>query len=312
MKTLIVTWWRKDYMSYRHHLGMLKKLDATIYDRNDLQQLNNDNRFSKLYRIHKPDVFICYGAMNFIDNANIFDKIGKCLKVCIEPDYHNHFGKESWYNQFDMVVLRNGNDPSKIGPPTFWWPWSVDENEFYSTEEPKRNVIGFAGSSKHHLYTIRNKAIDTLTESGLPFENMRKTIMANECADGMWQGKWTDQGKYQKYLREINGLLTSTENRGPFAKTFEAMMSGTIVLSSPVINKKLFFGKKECFVEYKPDCTNIVEKAKLILNENLEEMANNAYEVCIEKHTSEKRIKELIDNLKNMLEGKKLEKRWGL
>jgi len=313
MKVLVVTWHREGYMSYRQHFGILNRLarycDYVIYGRKYFERYGGPlGNVKKLYDKHRPDIVICYGAMEFIKYENVFGQLKGCLKVCIEPDYHNHFGKEDWYLQFNVVALRNANDTEKIKTRCFWWPWSVDEKEFYPTEDPRRNVIGFAGSSKHHLYTIRSEAIHALLSAGL-LEHRMKTIMFSELND---KGEWKDRGRYQQYLREINGLLTSTENRGPFAKTFEGMASGTIILTSPVFHKELLFGDKECFVEYKPDCSDIVDKAEFILNENLVEIADNAYDVCIERHTTDKRIKELYDNLNNLLEGKELTRKWGL
>jgi len=327
MNVLVLTNWKRDYMSHRQNIGTLERLskycNINIYSNEEIEPyilgISSrhpiiDNYLYEIIEKHNPDIVICYGAMGFIDIGTPFKHISRC-KICIEPDYHNFFGKEKWYrdNGFNYMFLRNGNNTDKIGIPSVWWPWSADENEFFTRNEPRRNIIGFAGSSVHELYRIRRNARDMLFAHHL-LEDKKKTIMASECADGMWKGKWTDQGKYQEYLRSVVAILTSTENRGPFAKTFEAMASGTAVLSSPIINKELLFGNKKCYFEYKPDCSDIVKVARDILNNPkwVQEVTTNAKEEFLKKHTTEKRVKELYDNLIRIEEAREPERKWGI
>lgn len=326
LNLLVLTYWRKDYMSHRQNIGTLERLNKycniNIYSKKDIEDyIKNislsesiDKYFDELIEEYNPDIFICYGAMGFTDWGSPFRNIKGC-KVCIEPDYHNFFGKEVWYrnNKFDYMFLRNANNTKKIGIPSIWWPWSADEKEFYPKNGQRRNIIGFAGSSVHELYKIRKRAIDILSKHGL-LENKKKTIMASEMSDGMWKGIWNDQGKYQEYLRSIVAILASTENRGPFAKTFEAMASNTAVLSSPVINKELLFGNKKCYFEYKEDCSDIVKVTKDILNNPswVKEVVENARNMFLKFHTTEKRVKELHDNFVKIIEGKEPERKWGI
>ena len=318
MNILILTWWRRNYMSYRQNIGTLEKLkqhcECNIYGREELQPYEEklNDRYIELYDKHKPDVVICYSAMLLEKQGIIPFRNMNCLKICIEGDYHNMFGKEKWYrdNKFDHMILRNANDPSKIGIPSVWWPWSANYKEFYSMGNgPRKNIIGFAGSTVHRLYVIRKKARSVLLSVDL-LDDKIKDIMNSERDGDIWM----DQGKYQDYLRSIRGILTSTENRGPFAKTFEAMASKTTVLSSPVIHKDLLFGGKECFVEYKKDCSNIIQKAIKIRNEPeyAKTVARNGYEQFLKKHTTPKRVEELYNHINNLLKGKEVEKKWGL
>jgi glycosyltransferase involved in cell wall biosynthesis len=311
---LVLTFWRRNYMSHRQNIGTLERLkqycNINFYDRENIEL----HKYNDLVEKHNPDIVICYGAMGFTEMDKPFKSIKRC-KICIEPDYHNFIGKEDWYrnNGFDYLFLRNANDTSKAGIPSVWWPWSADQNEFFPDNRKRRNIIGFAGSSVHELYVIRRKARDILLSNNL-LEDKKKTIMASEMSEGMWKGEWSDQGKYQKYLRSIKAILTSTENNGPFAKTFEAMSSETAILSSPIINKDLLFGNKQCYFEYKNNCGDVIEKANEILNnpELVKEVVMNAKEQFLEKHTTEIRVKELYDNLKRILESKEPIKKWGL
>jgi hypothetical protein len=145
-------------------------------------------------------------------------------------------------------------------------------------------------------------------------EDKKKSILKTEYTTERNSTVWTgSNGKYQEYLRTIRCLLTSTENRGPFAKTFEAMASGTLVLSSPIFNKNLLFGQDECYAEYKPDCSNIMPMAQRIRTDDagVKLIIDKAYKVFLEKHTTDKRIEELHINIKRLLEGKNLIRKWG-
>ena len=67
-----------------------------------------------------------------------------------------------------------------------------------------------------------------------------------------------------------------------------------------------------CFVKYKDDCSDVVEKAQWIINneEESKEIANNGYEEFKRNHTDSIRSKEVYGHIKNMLDGKELIKKW--
>ena len=92
------------------------------------------------------------------------------------------------------------------------------------------------------------------------------------------------------------------------------MASKTAVLTSPVINNDLLFGYPFCYTEYSSNCMDIVPQARKLLNDDdyRNEMIENAYKVFMKKHTTEKRIDELLINIKRQLEGKSLIKLWGI
>jgi glycosyltransferase involved in cell wall biosynthesis len=323
MKILVLSYFPKKH-SHRQHQSTIERLPATVYYYNqaDLEPFKDNLkvRFGEIYERIQPDVVLCYASQFFITMDDLWSNM-KCLKGCIEPDYHNFYfatspsyKKQKWYNQFDFVALRNGNDPKDIQVPTFWWPWSADEKEFeFGPFEGRRNIIGFAGSSVHELYKIRKNARDQLVNAGF-LEDKKKSILKTEYTTDrnstVWMGS---NGKYQKYLRSIRCLMTSTENRGPFAKTFEAMSSGALVLTSPIINKELLFGDDECYIEYQKNCSNIKEMALMTRKEPalVKGIIENAYKIFMEKHTTSKRVNELFINIQRTLEGKGLLKMWG-
>lgn len=311
MNILIVSWITRKHTN-RQHLGTLDLLkdhcECNIYGRQELEPYQDSLKIKILELVskHNPDVVVCYSGLMLMNYENLFRNITR-LKIMIEVDYHDQKPKEQWYrdNGFDYMMYRNGNDTSSVGIPGVWWPWSAPESEFYDDDCDRHKIIGFAGSTVHRLYTVRRRARDILVAQGL-LEDRKKTILQTEYDGATWTG---DTGKYQEYMRSVKGFLTSTENRGPFAKTFEAMASKTLVLSSPIINKDLLFG--DCYVEYKSDCTDLVKQARFLLNEDLSEIKEQAYLEYLEKHTRKKRAKELHDNIKLILEGKEPVRRWG-
>lgn len=314
MKILIISWIIRKHTN-RQHLGTLDLLkdhcECNIYGRQELEphQYNLRNKIAELVDKHNPDVVVCYSGLFLMDQGNLFKDISQ-LKIMIEVDYHNQMHKEKWYkdNGFDYMMYRNGSDTSSVGIPGVWWPWSAPQSEFYADDRDRQLIIGFAGSQVHPYYTIRKNAIPRL--GGL-LDDRKKTILQIEYTGqgGVWNG---DSGKYQEYVRSVKGFLSSTECRGPFAKVFEAMASKTIVLSSPIYNKNLLFGEDQCYIEYKADCSDIVKKARFLLNEDMTEIAEKAHRQFLKYHTRTKRVKELYDNIKLILEDKEPIKRWGL
>jgi len=318
MKILVISYWIKKHTN-RNHLAMLDALnehcECFVYGRKELESYSLKEKIEELVTIHSPDVLIVYSGLYLMDQPNYFRDIN-CLKIMMEVDYHNQKDKKSWYkdNKFDYMFWRNGDDTTSVEIPGVWWPYGTDENSFYDASLSRENIIGFAGSSKHSFYTIRQKAIEKLKADELL--NMKGKSIAQTEYDRSenpnsidWKG---ENGLYQNFIRSVKGFLASAEARGPFAKTFESMASKTTLLCSPILNKDLFFGSEDCYVEYKPDCSNIVERARFILNNDMTELNERAYKQFLEKHTKSKRVKELYDNIKLILEGKEPLRRWGL
>jgi len=319
MKILVISYWIRKHTN-RNHLAMLDALndycECFVYGRKELESYSDNlkTKIDELISVHSPDVLIVYSGLYLMDQPNYFRDIN-CLKIMVEVDYHTQKVKEHWYrdNKFDYMFWRNGDDTSSLKIPGVWWPYGTDENSFYPGNN-RENIIGFAGSSNHQFYIIRKKAIDKLISAGLL--NMKGKSIAQTEYDRSkdpnsidWQG---ENGRYQNFLRSVKGLLASSETRGPFAKTFESMASKTTLLCSPILNKDLFFGSEDCYIEYKPDCSNIIEKANFILNNDMTELNERAYKQFLEKHTKKKRVKELYDNIKLIIEGKEPVRRWGL
>jgi spore maturation protein CgeB len=97
----------------------------------------------------------------------------------------------------------------------------------------------------------------------------------------------------------------------PPAKDWEIPASGGLLFTNDFIGRELIFGDK-LFVEYKDDCSDVLEKAEDILSNDYSDLAYSAWKVIGEKHLHSRRIKELHDILYSILTGKKVEDNWNI
>jgi len=291
--------------NYRINIGFINKL-STLCDYYGIKAYNKDSlvRTAKeLYEKYKPDAILLLAHSNMLDG---YLKDIPCLKVMIAVDYYKivERNKFYWYenNQFDIVIQRHIYDielfNKHIGGPCIWVPYAANKEEFYPTEW-KLPKIGFTGTTSDAKYPQRGKALKLLKSEDL-------------INDG---GKIVGM-KYAPFLRSHRGMLTSTRlgnsgKRTPFAKAFEIIASGSVLLSPPMDYEII---PKDCYVEYKDDCSDVVEKAKWIINnkEEFEVISNNGYEEFKKNHTDTIRIKELYNSIERALEGKELIKKWGI
>ena len=295
MKVVIITHNRINPLYYRNNFGFLKKLEkvcecipVVVYDKK-----KNKIFFTakEVFNKYKPDVMICHAHSPVLEGY--LHKIS-CLKVILAVDIHKH-DRNPFYksNGFNLILKRY--DDRKIKFPHVWFPFSVDELEFYPTDNKRIKKIGFIGTYKPKVYERRRKAITKLSNEDL-------------LNNG---GKIIGEG-YSEFLRRYVGILSPNDvDNGPHAKLFEIMASGTLALTSNFDGKSILL-KPNDFVVYKKDCSDVVEKAKWILNnpEQSKEIAINGLKTIKERHTNDIRIKELYGHLKNMLEGKKIEHKW--
>jgi hypothetical protein len=227
------------------------------------------------------------------------------------PSSQEVFGNMQWYtsNQFDLIIRRGCFKGRKDvdGIPSVWLPFSAS-NEFFPQTLKRIQKVGFAGAFAYNkeitdgiiAYGQRRKAMQLL-------EDAKLLVRCPECRSLNGSREF-----YPQFLRSTVMSLTSAEVRSIHGKAFEIMASGTVLLTPDFDHKHALFGDTECFVEYKADCSDIVEKAKEILT-NLKKQARiseNAVEVIKKYHTSEKRIAELYEHLSNLVSNKPLTHRW--
>ncbi len=198
------------------------------------------------------------------------------------------------------LIIRKGLYKEE-DPPSVWLPPCANEEEFYPDENIERkNIIGFAGSSdKGKYYAIRHRAREILKH-----ENLLDPDNGKLGAE-----------RYPEYLRSHVCMLACAGGilHMPVSKTFEITLSGAALLTNWMHESKTLFGDKQCFFTYKDDLSDIIDVAKVILNDKdmVKEVTNNALKVVREKHTDTIRIRELYDILYSLVEGKEIPRVWG-
>lgn len=279
-------------------LANFKDIQLSIFDR--VSMLQHGQSILSLYNSIRPDVIICYAKIGKLNFAGVTNEI-HCAKIAIEVDYNRRpLALQKLYRicKFDLVLQRGSFPaPNNYPIPWAWLPFSADPTVFHPGDpfRLRKNIVGFAGSSSHS-YPIRLRAINILKQRQL-LEVCRKCYGTN----------------YQKFLRDNKAYLTSTELDSPHGKMFEILASGGAVLSGPFSTQEAL-GLKDCLITYQNDCSDIIDKAKLVRNNNdiVREIANNGYSAFLKYHTDDLRLKELYEHIQNLVHGKPLVKPWGI
>jgi len=293
-------------IDWRINIDFINQLDNYADEFRQIAAYDRDHVITSaedIYKTFKPDAILLLAHSKTLDS---YLKNIPCLKVMIAVDYYKIIrdNRYDWYknNNFDLVVQRGVYDlkhfNEHIGMPSVWLPFSADEKEFKIFNSDRKNMIGFIGTlAGEGKYVQRKKAIGNLEDHGL-IDNLGRVGKNN----------------YSEYLSSYIAMLTdtaitNTNIRSPHAKMFEMMASDTVCLSPDFDHN---FIPKDCYVEYKDDCSDVVERAKWILThpDTCDIIRNNAYKEFLDKHTDKIRIKELYDHMDNLLKGKELEKKW--
>lgn len=318
MRILALTSLPKVLKKTRLHLGFLELLkdyceDLILLTRDELFDTKQivQGRFipklksvRKLVRKYNPDLVLVYSSWHFPDGY--FADIPS-PKIMVETDTCYKKNNLNYYtdNGFLGVLHRGAEEfPSSFKMQTAWLPFSADPSVFHpgkKTFSKRKAVIGFVGARKAKVYSLRRRALSTLRSVPHLLQDKGKIIDA-----------------YPQFLRNVRGMLTSTEMfsspHTPRGKFFEALASKTVVLTSPFVGERELFKGYSCpYVRYSLDCKDLLSKAQHIIEDYsyAAAIAENGYNAFLSKHTHNIRIAELWDNLVNIYEGKKLQKRWG-
>ncbi len=278
---------------------------------------------SDLMAEYSPDVIIIYGhATGIVPHLRGIH----CAKVAIVTDFCYLLPNKTLMNEYvecgiDIMFQRGTYDPDLDYPvPQVYWPFSANPEEFYPGNGVRQNKIGFAGSLGNPVYDQRRIAGTALSRAGL-------FSVCKGCHKGA-----DPHGIYPEFLRRRVAGLTSTQMDHipsirpgdpkpadlpptPRAKTFEMMASGTAVLTPPFYAQgNIFSEAREICFWYKRDCSDVVRVAQEILNDTdrTREVALAGYDHFLEYHTDGIRIKELYSHLVRLVEGKPIERRWGI
>jgi len=250
-----------------------------------------------------PDVVLVrlnsfFGQLDFRDCSFI-----PCPKVYLIADMHLWHKKQLdcvKQSEFDLVlfVYRFWMDKikEKLGARVGWLPHSVPPKVFkdygprtfdvvssghrFASDYPLRHLI--------HQYLQYNGGEISFSMPGHPQMTMDRKGPDNGCLI---------RGNYAKFLASGKLFVFGSSNRNyPIAKYVEGMASGSLVLApKPEDADELGFVDGENFVEI--NRSNFVEKIKYYLWHEVEmqRIVNNAKKLVLERHTTEKRVEQLID-----------------
>jgi spore maturation protein CgeB len=117
-------------------------------------------------------------------------------------------------------------------------------------------------------------------------------------------------------LKEYVGIISDAGSslHMTLGKVFEAMASGTAVLTPWFYGSDILFGKDKCFFKYREDCTDLKTVAVDMLRDipKTKSVIDNALNVVRDRHLHKHRILELHDILLAILNKKEVPKKWGL
>ena len=295
-------------------LGLSKYCDVFVYGPFE-QEFNGkeisplhyeeDKPLKEVIDVIKPDLILLaeyHMLINKIKRYEDLSKINYIPKVSIELDCYNLAEAPTWHSLMgvDFVVARAPFKKSFFSVPSIWLPNYVPD-EFYLKEFTKNrfNKIIFLGNGRFSssiYYAVRKRAIFLLER--------------NDMLDYFPSQSFVI---YRDYLRKYKcGLSCSffSLNMAP-AKNWEIPGSGCLLFTSDFIGRELIFGEK-LFIEYKNDCSDIIEKAEDILTNDYDELAYEAWKVVGEKHLQSIRVKELYNALNSVLKNEQVEDKWNI
>lgn len=216
-------------------------------------------------------------------------------RVMIEEDFHYETSAD-WYKEMNFCKVFQRHYQNMIrfltmdpGISCDWLPMSVDETIFnYEPSRQRINRIAFAGSAVHEIYKERKAVIDILSPLKMldNFESQKKEWDYVQCL--------------QEYTSHLCG--SSIYDITP-AKIFEIMASGSILFTNESKDYGIqYLFEPNTYVTYKEDYSNVIEKAKFILDnpEMMKNIARNARTQILAFHTDQIRSKRLIEILSEL------------
>lgn len=304
----------ESHLQVDYILGLKKYCDVVIYgpyehtlNSADISPIryNIDKSLKEVIDEVKPDMLVLpeYAILTSqIRGWEELSNISSIPKVSIEIDAYVIDKELKWHTSMgiNFIISRGPFNKSYFDVPSVWLPWSVPD-DFYLKEftRNKLNKILFFGGGrfgKNEFYKTRRKAIFLLERKDLLDYFPPNTYVM-----------------YRDYLRKYKCSLSCSlsELRMPPAKNWEIPASGGLLFTSDFIGRKKIFGEK-LFIEYKDDCSDIIEKAEDILCNDYTDLAFLAWKRIGEMHLHSIRILELYNVLKAILEGNKVEDRWNI
>jgi len=228
--------------------------------------------------------------------------------ITLPEKFRKKIKKLSGY--FDLSIARVQPGLRDFGPPSVWLPFSASE-EFYTEynsddiDRRDRKIVYRGTERGQPPYTVRKKAIGLLEESGL-------------LAPRASRKHATSFRRYPSHLKSyIGGLSCAWGSWGQTPlKAFEILASGTVLLTQqfrPEVVERLFGTDRKYYVAYKDDCSDVVGKAKRIVDDvdRSKRLVRDALEMVNGRHLDGHRVRELYGILEALVGGRDIPRKWG-
>lgn len=221
----------------------------------------------------------------------------KGTKILLDEDSHYETDND-WIKEvgIDIIFQRHLSNVTRfnaISPELkcFWLPISVDADLFKPDPKIERvNKLCMSASVVHEIYKWRKMQVETLVPLGLMVDYKEQKKVGNSYVECL-----------KSYVG--HGNCSSIYDITP-GKIFEIMSSGSVLFTDNTPNyglQELF--SKDCYVTYERDGSDMIEKAKQIVNEpeRTKEIALRGRQCILEHHTHAHRIKQMVDLLEREL-----------
>lgn len=279
------------------------KLCVESYDANTtLEQIYNKFPFDIIVICTKSRMFFNYLPTYAMGNTRgeiaegewlpkDFVSFQKGRRVVFEEDYH-YEKDNAWYRDrgISLVLQRHycnvpfGNSMGQ-GVKHVFFPFSIDPKTFYDRGYPRTNVMQYVGSLNSQYYIDRKKAIEILSGENL--------INSERHVDG-------------DYIENLNRFTCHLSGQSTYhilpAKIFEIVACGSVLFTNASVKSgidKVF--SEGSYVMWKDDFSDIVEKARFIMNDREAQKAivHRAKLEIMMRHTHKIRTKEFLEIMKN-------------
>lgn len=216
-------------------------------------------------------------------------KFNKVPKIVLEEDYH-YEKNDFWYREMGISLILQRHKSQvlrKQEVPMAWLPFSVDPLTFKDNGLNRENKIAFIGNNADEAYVYRKNAITNLVNANLGANYAGSKKVNNDYLEVL-----------QKYIGYIScGSIYDITA----AKNFEIMASGGILFTNSFLGIDYLFPNNS-YVSYSNDASDIVQKAKNLLNNvyQQKEIRELAQKVIKTRHTHEIRLTEMLNIIKEM------------
>jgi len=259
---------------------------------------------------YDPDVVL-------VMHNGFFDQIGyrdcsfiSSPKVYLIADMHLFEGKHVQYinkSNFDLVlfVYKWWKDrvEHKVSAKVGWLPHSVNTKVFRDYEEKCFDVVS-CGHSLARYYPLRHKINEVLRQiKDVSFSNpQHPQLLMNRPVFNPDLSKYLIRENYAKFVSQGKiFIFDGGAVNYPVAKYVESMACGSLALApKPKDADELGFVAGENFVEI--NNVNFVERIRYYLKHEKERqvIVDNARELVVERHSTEKRTDELMTFLHDL------------